>query len=297
MQDHTKAYLELHLAVLLYGLTAIFGDLISLAAISLVWWRVLLTWGSMSIHLSIFKSIKSLSRKELQILIIIGVLIAIHWIAFYGSIKLANASIALIGMSTLSLFTALLEPVFLKSKLEAIDIFFGVCMIPALLLIANNLDISMYTGLFLGILASLLLALFGILNKKHVHSTDPMTITFVEMCSAWLFITLIMPFVSGYVDLSFWPKGMDWVYLILLALLCTRYAFYLNIRALRSLSAFTSNLIFNLEPIYGIILAAIILHEHKELNLQFYLGAGLIMVLIFVYPIVKKRYRSRLNQT
>ncbi len=292
MKVEKRSYIELHIAVLLYGLTAILGDLIQLPAVILVWWRVLITSLSLLFFIRFGKDLLSLKKSTAYPLIGIGCLVAIHWICFYGSIKLANASIALIAMATTSVFTSLLEPRIMKRKVDMLEIILGLLIIPGMILIVRSIDLSMKTGLLVGFAAAFFAALFGTLNKKYVDDSNPYIITFVELGSAWLFISFLFVFGNSYIDLSnFLPtRWQDWMYIIVLSLLCTTLAYILSLRALKHLTAFATNLVINLEPLYGILLAAAILKEYEQLTANFYLGGGIIIAIVLTYPYLKKRF-------
>ena len=292
MTEKTRAYAEMHFAVFLFGFTAILGDLIQLQASWIVWWRVLITSISLFVFIRLFQSFPKVSKSLLQSYFYIGILIALHWVAFYGSVKLANASIALLGMATTSLFTSFLEPMLLKTTFDWKEALLGFVIVPAMAFIISDLDTSFYAGLLVGILAALLASLFSILNKKYIGQTDVLTMTFFELSSAWLFLTIAIP---GYLFLANeplqWipPTLADWIYLLVLSLLCTTLAYVLNLKALKHISAFASNLAINMEPVYGILLAWIILNDQKELNPTFYLGILIIILVVFSYPLVKDR--------
>lgn len=280
-----RAFLELHFAVLLYGVTAILGDLISLPATVLVWWRVLITSISLFFLIRFGKTLGAIPRKLILQYMGIGVLVAIHWITFFGSIKYANASIALVCLATGSFFTSLLEPIMTKTSFKWYEVGLGALVIPGMALIVQSLEVSMLTGVWLGLISSILAVLFSILNKQRINKADPMTITFLEMGSAWLFISLIFPFYFYQNEgIQFLPNASDWFYLLFLALACTTLAYVLNLRALKHVSAFAANLTINMEPVYGIILAAILLQENKELSSDFYIGVIIIMAAVFSYP-------------
>jgi len=287
------SYLQLHLAVLLYGLTAILGDLISISAISLVWWRVLITSFSLLFFVQFGKRIIALPPKTILTLAMIGVLVALHWISFYGSIKLANASVALAAMATTSLYTSIIEPLITGKKFQWLELCLGLLIIPPMLMIASDLDLSLMQGLYVGLGSAFLAALFATLNKKMVDAADAYQVSFIEMSSACFFISCLLPFVMTP-ELNFMPQGMDWVYLLLLALGCTTLAFVICMKALKHVSAFDANLVINLEPVYGILLAIIILKEHKEMTTSFYLGMLLIMALVFLHPVLKKLQNKKL---
>lgn len=294
MQQEKRSYIELHIAVLLYGLTAILGDLIQLPAVILVWWRVLITSISLLFFIRFGKDLLQLKRKTAIPLMGIGCLVAIHWICFYGSIKLANASVTLIAMATTSIFTSLLEPWIMKRKIDILEIILGIMIIPGMVLVVQSIDLSMKTGLLVGFAAAFFAALFGTLNKKYVDETNPYIITFVELGSAWIFISIVFIIGQSYLDLSqFMPqRWQDWMYILILALLCTTLAFILSLRALKHLTAFATNLVINLEPLYGILLAAAILKEYEQLTTNFYIGGGIIIAVVLSYPFLKKRYRK-----
>jgi drug/metabolite transporter (DMT)-like permease len=287
-----RAYLELHIAVLLFGFTAILGDLIELSAVVLVWWRVFITSISLLFLIKVAKLFKTLPRRTIFQYMGIGVLVGLHWIAFYGAIKLANASIAVVCMATTSFFTALLEPLIMRQRIKGYELILGILVIPGMALIVNSTSVSMLSGIWVGLLAAFLAALFATLNKRMVGKSDEMSITFLELGSAWLFISVILPFFFSTSEEAqlFWPTTSDWMYLIILALLCTTLAYVLALRSLRHLSAFASNLAINLEPVYGIILAWLILNENEELTGNFYWGVVVILIAVFSYPLLRKRF-------
>jgi drug/metabolite transporter (DMT)-like permease len=300
MDNIKKAYLELHFTVFLYGFTGILGKLISLNELPLVWWRMFLTAASFLIFLPmISKSIKKVNDiKLVSHLSFIGVLVALHWICFFGSIKYSNVSIALICFSTTTFFTAILEPIILKTKFDKSDIGLGLLIIPGMYLIVNGVKIEYLTGVVLGVLGALLATIFSILNKRIVHKMDSISITAIEMSSGWLILSLVMPVYFYYsAEANFLPQGwQDMTYLLILALVCTTLAFVLSMRVMKHLSAFVVNLTISLEPIYAIIMAFIIFNENKELSENFYWGALVILNAVFGHPVlnkIKKRQNAK----
>lgn len=218
----------------------------------------------------------------------VGMLVGLHWICFYGSIKLANASVALITMATTSFFTAILEPYIRKVSFRWFDLATGIIIIPAMGLIVAQLDGSMYLGIAVGFLSAILASSFAIFNKMLIGDHDILRVTFIELGSAFLLTSFFL--VGSLGNMSWLPVGMDWMYMIVLVLLCTTMAYVLSLRSLKHLSAFNATLIINLEPVYGIILAILILDEHKELNLMFYTGVAIILCTVLLYPIFKKKF-------
>ncbi len=297
MNPTKKAYLQLHIAIFLWGFTAILGDLISLVAFWLVWWRVGFTSLSLVFFPNVLKKAKNIPLADLRRFGIVGVLIAIHWITFFGSIKYANASVALVAMSTSALFTSFIEPIFNNKRLKKLDIIFGLAVIPGMSLVVNDLKGDMLLGLFIGLLSAFLAALFAVINKKYISVAEPIVMTFIELSSSWLFLSLLIPIVIVYTpdSIQWLPASADWVYLLILSLLCTTLAFMIHLYALRHISAFASNLVINLEPVYGILLAGIFLSDFEELNPTFYIGVVLILVVIFLYPLISKRVGYKSN--
>jgi drug/metabolite transporter (DMT)-like permease len=285
-----RAYLQIHVAVLLFGLTAILGDLIKVSALSIVWWRVLLTSASF-LFLVNFKHLKSIPRPVLFRLFGIGALIALHWLTFYGSIKYANASIALVCLATTSFLTSIFEPLILKQKFKSYEVMIGLIIIPGMWLIVSDLKTDMMLGVYIGLTSALLATIFSILNKKYVDQIETKSMALVEMFSAFLTMSLMLPFYLRYsTEVQFWMDGRDWIYMGMLVLGGTTRACLLNLKSLKHLSAFTSNLIINLEPVYGIILAMLILNEHRELNTNFYIGVVVILTSVFLHPFLKKKF-------
>ena len=294
MNATKKAYFELHLAVFLWGFTAILGELIQLSAVVLVWWRVLLTSISLMFIIRTGKLLRELPRKNIVQFALAGVLTGLHWLTFYGAIKLANASLALLCMATWAFFKALIEPFFLKQKIKWCEIFLGFLIIPGMVMVVENVDLSMHLGIWVGLVSSLLAALFSILNKKWIDDADPLSITFIEMSSAWLFLCLALPiFFHMEPGAALLPSGRDFLLLIVLSLLCTTFTWVLALRSLKHMSAFAATLTVNMEPVYGILLAILILKEHRELPSGFYWGVALILVVVFFYPLANRLMKKR----
>jgi len=287
MDPSQKAYIKLHLAVILFGFTAILGNVIDMSAVMIVWWRVLITSVSLYFLINIRKDLLRLPFKTILIYAGIGVLIAAHWICFYGAIKLANSSIALICAATVAFFTSIIEPLINRRKWDPLEILLGFLIIPGMYIIVQSVDTSQVLGIWAGLGAALLAAIFSILNKKYLDRSDPYTINFIEMVSATAVITFLLP----WIEVSIWipPTGMDWLYMILLALVCTTFTNVITLQALEHLTAFASNLVFNFEPLYGIILAAVLLQEYEQLTPRFYLGGALIILIVLIHPILQRK--------
>jgi len=273
-----KAFLQLHIAVFLAGFTAIFGKLIGLNEGLLVWYRMLLTALVLAWLIGRRGRLPKLTLKETLRLFGVGGIIAFHWIAFYGSVKYGNVSIAVVCLSASGFFSALLEPFISKRKFSPAELLLGILSIAGVVIIFD-FHPHLQTGVVLGILSALGSALFPIYNKQLVERYDPETLTFYEMTGGFMFLSAFMPvylwFNGSY---YFWPTPSDWVYMMILVLACTVLCFHLQLRALRHISAFTVNLSYNLEPVYGIVLAFIFFRENESLHPFFYLGVLLILL-------------------
>ncbi len=286
-----RAYVELHIAVVLLAFTAILGDLITLSASVLVWWRTLIASLGIGIFLWITGRIRMDWIRSQKKIYALGILIAIHWICFFGSIKLANASTALICFATISFFTAWIEPWVTKRKRETHEIIFGLMVIPGIVLIAGHAEGQLLAGIILGLIAALLIAFISSLEKKWITETDPEHMTFIQMAGAWAAMCVWVTgeyFITG-ID-RFLPNGLDFIYLLILGLICTCVAWILATRSMRSMTAFDSIMVINLEPVYGIFMALVLLHDSKELTMTFYLGASIILASVFIHPIWQSRY-------
>ncbi|MFZ1751202.1 MAG: DMT family transporter [Saprospiraceae bacterium] len=298
LTQENSAYLKIHIAVVLFGFTAILGDLIAMPAIMIVWWRVLITSISLLLFIRFGRQLKNLPVSLIKKYAVIGMVIGLHWICFYGSVKLSNASICLICMSTTSLFTSIIEPLYVRSRFNKLELIMGILIIPGMVLIVNNIDVNYIAGVWVGLLSAFLAAVFSILNKANIKGADPYTISFIELSSAWgmISILLILMWVTGYAPKLYIPPTMaDWLYLIVLALLCTTFAHVLTLKSLKYLTAFASNLVINLEPVYGIILAIVILNEHRDLHAMFYVGASLILLSVISYPYLNKKFHPTIS--
>ncbi len=284
MDPYNKALLQFHAAVILWGFTAILGALITLPAIALVWWRVALSFVVLGTLIFLRRSANPSFATTMKFLGIGGV-VGLHWLCFYGSIKLANASIALITMSTSALFTMLIEAALGWKKAGRRDYFFGLGVIPAMVIVVGGMPTEMNVGFVVGLMSSFLLAIFTVLNKKNIESSDPWWITMIEMAGAWcaMSIGMIVLWTVGS-GVEWLPDLRDWWLLGILAVGCTVLPFVLSLYALKKLTAVTTNIIFNLEPVYGIIMAAVILGDHHQFSPVFYLGAFCMLILVLAYP-------------
>jgi drug/metabolite transporter (DMT)-like permease len=289
-----KALLQIHFCVLLWGVTAILGKLISLPALPLVWWRMLFVVVALMLLPRVWRGLRALSPRLLLAYAGVGALVALHWLTFYGAIKLANASVAATCIALAPAFTSLVEPWVARRPFQWRELLFGLAVLPGVALVAGGVPDGMRAGVAVGAASALLVAVFGSFNKRLVEHADPLTVTAVELGAGTLVLTALaplLPFVLPVLGDTSWvlPDLHDTALLLLLALACTLLPFVLALVALRQLSAYSVQLITNLEPVYAIVLAALLLGEQRELSPQFYLGVAIILAAVFVHPLLQRR--------
>jgi drug/metabolite transporter (DMT)-like permease len=283
-----KALIQMHTAVLLWGFTGVLGRAINLDAPVLVWYRMLITALFMLAVLSYRRQWMPIAPKDRKQITLIGCLIGLHWIAFYGAIKYANASIALVCLSTASVFTSLLDPLVNKGKRDAFEIVLGLIALCGVYLIYRFQEFY-GIGILLGVIAAILSSVFTVLNKRITHKYPARTLVFYEMSTGWVLISLLLPLQFYYVPATvfvphapnlFGPDWYhnDWLWLAVISICCTVWAQSLSLTALKKLSSFTVTLSVNLEPVYGILLAFLIYKENSQLQPGFYWGMGLILL-------------------
>ena len=229
----------------------------------------------------------------------IGVLVGIHWLCFYGAIKLSNASVAVATMATTSFFSALVEPTLNRQKIKGYELALGLFILPGMALIAGNLNWDMRLGFGVGILGAFLAAVFSSLNKKMIDNQPPppLVMSFTALAGGVAVCSLVLPFLVWQVpETALLPSTWDWVWLLVLAWVCTLLPYYLTLLAMRYISAFATNLTINLEPVYGVLLAALFFREDKDLNPAFYLGVLMILLAVFSHPFLKARFEKEAIQ-
>jgi len=284
-----KAFWQIHFCVLLWGFTAILGKLITLPAQSLVVWRMLLVSVFLAVLPRVWRGLRILPPRLIAIYAGIGVIVALHWLTFYGAIKLANASVAVSCLALGSIFTAIIEPMLTGKPHACSEILLGLMVIPGVYLLIGGVPLSMHLGIAVGILSSLLTAVFATLNKRYVHEADPESVTFIEMSVGALALAGASALYFG-VDATFIrPDLYNFSFLLVLAILCTLLPFIISLHALRHISAFSTQLALNLEPVYAIVIAALWLREYQELTPQFYAGVAVILSAVFVQPLLLRK--------
>jgi drug/metabolite transporter (DMT)-like permease len=287
-----QALIKLHISVFLAGFTGILGVLISLNEMSLVWYRIMITVVSLSVLFKITGKSAKIPKATLIRFLLIGCLIALHWVAFYGSIRLSNVSIGLVCFSATGLFTALLEPLLVTKKIKWTEVGLGLISLLGIYFIFH-FDQRYQTGIIVGIVSAFLAALFSVLNKKQVDNTEPLVIMLYELTGGLLVLTLLMP-IYGYFfpEMSLIPTLSDLGWLLILSWLCTIVAMQLMLDSLKKVSAFTQNLSLNLEPVYAIVMAFVLFNENKQLTNSFYYGVALI-ILSVVLQMIRVIYKQK----
>jgi drug/metabolite transporter (DMT)-like permease len=279
----TRAWLQLHFCVVLWGFTAIFGRLISLPALPLVWWRMTLVAVALVAVPKFWRGVRGLSVRQIAIYAGIGVLVALHWLTFYGSIKLSNASVGATCMALMSVLMAFIEPLIVRRKFDPRELLFGLAVIPGVLLVIGGTPVAMRLGIAVGVLSVLILCIFGALNKRYISRAEAMTVTGIELGAGAVFLTLFGPLLPGGDVLFTLPSQRDGLLLLALAIGCTLLPFTLGLVAMRHLSAFSTALALNLEPVYAIVLAIVLLNEQRELAWPFYLGVAIILGVVLLH--------------
>ncbi|SMO42685.1 EamA-like transporter family protein [Saccharicrinis carchari] len=288
-RSHKVSLIWMHLVVLIYGFTAILGKLIEMQALQMVWYRMAFAAMGLFVYLIVRnKPIVKIPFKETVALLGIGLVVASHWIAFFHAIKISNISVTLGVISSGALFASILEPLFFKKKIDWLELLIGIFIILGLYIIFSY-ELEYLNGIIVAIVATVLATVFTILNKKYTTRYPPTIISFYEMLGGFIGISVYMLFSGGFESDFIKPSTMDFVYLLILGLICTAFAFALSVDVMKELSAYTVILSINMEPIYGILLAFLIFGESEYMTWGFYVGAAIILASVFLYPLLKRR--------
>ena len=293
--DNLKSYLNLHLIVFIWGFTAILGALITISADALVWFRMLFA----SIFLALFlvftkKSFRVPARSLLQ-LMFVGLLIALHWIFFFKAIHVSNVSITLSIFSLGAFFASLLEPLFYGRKVLWYEVFFGLIIIAGLALIMN-VEINYLDGMLYALASIILGVLFTLMNGKLIANHDPAVISFYEFLAGVGFISLYF-FYQGKFATSFFEMTVNnWILILILASVCTAYAFTASVKVMQKLTPYTVMLTTNLEPVYGIVLAYFIIGGKEKMSFEFYIGAIIIVITVLLNGVIKHYQKKKIAQ-
>jgi drug/metabolite transporter (DMT)-like permease len=297
-----KDYLRLHFIVLLWGFTAILGKLISVPPVELVFWRTLLAATGLGVLLAVRRQPWRVAAGEATKLLGVGVLVAAHWITFFLAARLSSVSVCLAGLATLALWTSLLEPLVLWRRVRLYEVGLGLLTMVGLYLVSQA-ELDQLAGLLVAIVSAGLSALFSVFNSKLVKRHTPFQVTLYEMAGACLSIVLFLPIYGQYFTegrgVQLVLSGYDWLWLLLLAGVCTVYAFSTSVELMKRISAFVVNLTINLEPVYGILLAVLMYTLHipgfgqEKLSTGFYLGTVVILSSVLIHPLLDQWNQRR----
>lgn len=299
-----KHNLHLHLIVFIWGFTAILGKLISLDALPLVWWRMSLAVVLIFGYIYYRKTSFQLARKDIILLIVSGLVIALHWITFFKAIKVSNISITLACLSTGAFFTSILEPIFYKRKMVWYEIVFGLIVLIGLYFviessepnfiqksIISNMSATMY-GVLLALTSAFLSASFSIINGKFAQRIDATIVSFYELSGGVLFLSIFLLFSKQFTIQFFNITLSDFMWLGILASICTAYAFIASVNVMKYISPYTVMLTINLEPVYGIALAVLIFEKKEQMSFSFYIGATIILITVILNGLIRNRKKS-----
>ncbi|MBL8488820.1 MAG: DMT family transporter [Rhodocyclaceae bacterium] len=273
--------LQIHLCVLLWGFTAILGKLISLGALPLVFWRMAIVAGCLALWPPVRRGVAGVPARQIAAAFGVGLLVTVHWLCFYGAIKLANASVAATCMGLAPVFLSIIEPLLFGRPFAPRELWLALAAIPGIALVVGGIPAAMQSGFWLGALAALLASVFAALNKRLSTEIPALALTAVEMGAGVVLLGALVPvwpLLGAHFEL---PGPADAGWLLVLALACTLFPFALSLVALRRLSVFSAQLAVNLEPVYAVVLAALLLGESRELGLAFYLGVAIILGSVF----------------
>ncbi|OCB78374.1 DMT family transporter [Flavobacterium crassostreae] len=290
--DSLKSYLSLHFIVFIWGFTAILGALITINSDAIVWYRMLMAGVFLGAFIVFKKKSFRVSTTVFLKLLFVGLLIALHWITFFHAIHVSNVSITLSVFSLGAFFAALLEPLFYGRKVLWYEVLFGLVIMAGLALIMK-VEVGYYEGIVYALISILLGVLFTLMNGKLIHKHDPSVLSFYELMAGAFFVTIYFwsqnIFTAAFFDLSL----SNWLLLLLLASVCTAYAFTVSVKIMEKLSPYTVMLTTNLEPVYGIFLAYFILGGKEKMSFSFYIGAFMIVLTVLLNGVVKHKMNSK----
>ncbi|SDF05396.1 Threonine/homoserine efflux transporter RhtA [Mucilaginibacter pineti] len=286
-----KNLLILHFTVFIWGFTGILGALITISAVQLVWYRVFIASISLFLYFKFNKTSIKVDVNTLLKMVFTGAIVGAHWILFFASIKLSTVPVTLVCLSSITLFTAVLEPLINKTRISKLEILAGLLIITGIVLIFK-FETQYTKGIIAGLVSAVCASLFSIINSKLVKKNEAPVIAFYELGGAFFWISLYLLFTGGY-NRSLVLNPHDIGYLLLLGTVCTSMAYVAGVSVMRELSAFRVALITNLEPVYGILMSFLFFKDTNKMTLGFWIGALLILSTIFLYPVARKQISRR----
>lgn len=292
--DNLKSYLNLHLIVFIWGFTAILGALITIAADAIVWYRMFFAAVFLALFLLVKKKSFRIPVRSFLKLIFVGLLIALHWIFFFHAIHVSNVSITLSVFSLGAFFASILEPLFYGRKVLWYEVVFGLVIIAGLAMIMN-VEVSYFAGMMYALVSIILGVLFTLMNGKLIEKHDSGVIAFYEFLAGVFFITIYYLFQNKFSIAFFTLSINNWMLILILASICTAYAFTASVKVMEKLSPYTVMLTTNLEPVYGIVLAYFIIGGKEKMSTSFYIGAVIIIITVILNGIIKHKQKKSLS--
>jgi drug/metabolite transporter (DMT)-like permease len=286
-----QKYLHLHFIVLIFGFTGILGKLITFSAEYLVFYRLIIAIPVLFLLIKLRKQTIRISKKEIYKYLAVGIIVGLHWITFFHSIKVSNVSIALSCLASSTLFVGILEPLFHRKRVEWIEIVLGLAVLVTLALMLG-FEISYIWGAVFGVISAFLAGTFNVINKTFSSTKSPLALTFYELIGALIPVIFIIMLNNNSLTSFPIPASQDLLWLLILAIICTAYPFAAIVKLMKSLSAYTVTLAINFEPIYAIILAFFIFGDSEKMSTPFYIGVAVVMLIVFAYPTIKKLQKS-----
>lgn len=291
LKNKPNAYLQLHFIVFIWGFTAVIGKLISIEALPLVWYRLFIASIALFIFLLFKKSNFRFKMVDYYRFFLGGLIIGLHWFTFFYAIKISNVSITLITLATGAIFASLLEPIFLKKKIKLYEFSFALLTVIGLLIVLN-IDTIYFIGIIIALISAFLSALFSVINAIYIKKYEAKILSFYELFFALIIISIIGAFNPNFIDKLSQIKNTDIIYLIILGIICTAFALVVSNNLLKKISPFTMMLTINLEPVYGIILALLVFGDSEKMEVNFYIGASIILVTVILNGWIKIRQKK-----
>ncbi len=294
MNDLLKNHIKLHFVVFIYGFTAILGKLVTLPAAEMVWYRMLIAFVALGLFLKYRKRSIAYPPRVIWQMLGVGLVVAFHWITFFHAVKISNVSVTLGCLASTTLFTSILEPIIVKRRIIWVEVIIGLIIILGLYLIFQ-FEFRYKWGIITALTSAFLAGLFTVLNKTFITKYNPVAISFYEMGSGFAGITLFLllsgRFSSGFVA----PVPMDWLWLVILGIVCTAYAYVVSIDVMKVLSAYSVVLTINMEPVYGIVMAYFIFKDSEYMSAGFYIGTAVILSAVVLYPFILRKLNKRVE--
>ncbi|MGX7666802.1 DMT family transporter [Flavobacterium pedocola] len=284
--DKLKSYFHLHFIVFVWGFTAVLGKLITLDALPLVWYRMLIAVSLIFVYIKASKISLKISNRLAVAFLFSGLVIAMHWFTFFQAIKVSNISVTLACLSTGALFASILEPIFYGKKVVLYEVFFGLLVVLGLSIIFK-VEGNYVEGILLALTSAFLSALFSVINGKFAKDNDAAIITFYELLGGVGFFSLYLLSNGSFTADFFQLSLKDLMWLLVLGSICTAYAFLASVKVMKYLTPYTVMLTINLEPIYGIVLGILVFTNSEKMSPEFYIGASIILVTVVLNGVIK----------